>query len=122
MVDFSVSNPIILHDANCSRVNSDVSSSCAGNIILTPTVFSLFLIYLSGFCVVAIYMATKVQVFTFGIWMVRSRTSSCSVSNTLLFWGPKALSFLPWERCSVTSRHHCVAFDCVLLNQSDAYC
>jgi hypothetical protein len=45
----------------------------AGNIILTPTVFSLFLIYLSGFCVVAIYMATKVQVFTFGIWMVRPR-------------------------------------------------
>jgi hypothetical protein len=36
-------------------------------------VFSLFLIYLSGFCVVAIYMATKVQVFTFGIWMVRPR-------------------------------------------------
>jgi hypothetical protein len=47
---------------------------CTGNIILTPTVFSLFLIYLSGFCVVAIYMATKVQVFTFGIWMVRPET------------------------------------------------
>ena len=43
---------------------------CAGNIVLTPSVFTLFLIYLSGFLSVTIYMFMKVEVFSFGIWMV----------------------------------------------------
>jgi amino acid transporter len=47
-----------------------VSAGLLGNIILTPTVFELFVIYLSGFLAVALYMSTKVEVFSFGIWMV----------------------------------------------------
>ena len=42
-----------------------------GNIVLTPSVFNLFLIYLSGFLAVVVYMFTKVELFSFGIWMVR---------------------------------------------------
>jgi hypothetical protein len=37
-------------------------------------VFSLFLIYLSCFLAVVVYMFMKVEIFTFGIWMV----SRCS--------------------------------------------
>jgi hypothetical protein len=51
-----------------------VSCYSAGNIILTPSVFSLFLIYLSCFLAVVVYMFMKVEIFTFGIWMV----SRCS--------------------------------------------
>jgi hypothetical protein len=55
------------------------ASHCyTGNIILTPSVFSLFLIYLSCFLVVVVYMFMKVEVFTFGIWMVR-RCFLCAV-------------------------------------------
>ena len=41
-----------------------------GNIVLTPEVFNLFLIYLAGFIGVAAYMFMKVELFSFGIWMV----------------------------------------------------
>jgi amino acid transporter len=47
-----------------------------GNIILTPGVFYLFLAYLSGFLVVVWYMFTRVEILSFGIWMVRKQTLS----------------------------------------------
>jgi amino acid transporter len=41
-----------------------------GNIILTTGVFTLFLAYLSGFAAVVMYMFCRVDILTFGIWMV----------------------------------------------------
>lgn len=46
-----------------------------GNIVLTPEVFNLFLIYLAGFVGVTAYMFMKVELFSFGIWMVSCVTS-----------------------------------------------
>ena len=47
-----------------------VVAGLIGNIILTPSVFVLFLIYLVCFVAVVVYMFSKVELFSFGIWMV----------------------------------------------------
>jgi hypothetical protein len=47
-----------------------VTVGLIGNIVLTPEVFTLFLAYLSGFLAVVIYMFSRVELLTFGIWMV----------------------------------------------------
>ena len=41
-----------------------------GNIVLTPQMFNLFLCYMTGFLAVVAYMFMKVEIFSFGIWMV----------------------------------------------------
>jgi amino acid transporter len=47
-----------------------VFSGLIGNIVLTPQVFTFFLVYLSGYLAVVIYMFARVEVLSFGIWMV----------------------------------------------------
>jgi amino acid transporter len=69
-----------------------VSAGLLGNIILTPTVFELFVIYLSGFLAVVIYMSTKVEVFSFGIWMVSYFTTAV-LHKRHTFCPPSASSY-----------------------------
>ncbi len=48
-----------------------VCAGWVGNITLTPYVFYLFLAYLSVFVAVVSYMFLRVEILSFGIWMVR---------------------------------------------------
>ncbi len=50
-----------------------------GNIILTPTIFTLFLAYLSGFLSVCMYMFYRVAVLSCGIWMVSISFLLCCI-------------------------------------------
>ena len=46
------------------------SYHCIGNIALTPSVFYLFLAYLSGFVFVVVCMFMRVEIIRFVVWMV----------------------------------------------------